>query len=64
MLVSSSLEVQYIDEIELDNSKSIQLTITDECAACGTDGLDLPYWVFEEFSSLSQGILAVTWNYL
>jgi hypothetical protein len=63
MLGSSALEAQYSDEIGLDNSKSVKLTIMDECPSCGTYGLDLPYWVFEEFGTLSQGLLAAT-NYV
>ncbi|KAL0961551.1 hypothetical protein HGRIS_006490 [Hohenbuehelia grisea] len=44
--------------------KTIQVKVVDECFTCPADGIDLSTGAFQQFASLSAGIIDnVVWNF-
>lgn len=44
-------------------SKSVTVTITDLCQACGPDDIDLTTTAFRKIGSLSEGRINIAWSY-
>ena len=50
--------------LRADKSKSIEVTVLDECPACNDTHIDLGESAFRKLADVDLGVITVTWDFV